>query len=82
LKKRRIELSVVRTASVSKTRCSISTKVRSGSLALSSNSQAPCRSSGERLLPLRGLGLTLPVASCRSAQRTADEALALKIRAA
>jgi hypothetical protein len=77
LKKRRIELSVVLIPSVCKTRCSISTKVRSGSLALSSNSHTPCGSSGERLLPPRGLGLTLPVSSCRTAQRIADDALTL-----
>jgi hypothetical protein len=77
LKKRRIEPSVVCNPSVCNTRCAISTKVRSGSLVLSSSSQAPCGSNGERLLPPRGLGLTLPVVSFRSVQRTADEALTL-----
>ena len=64
-------------------RCTISAKVRSCSLATSSNNHNACVSSGERLLPLRCRGLTLPVSSCNPTHRTADAALtAYRIAAA
>jgi hypothetical protein len=75
LKNRSTELSVLRTPRSRNSRSTISAKVKSDSLATSSNSHAACGSSGERLLPPRRRRLTLPVSSCNSTQRIADEAL-------
>lgn len=75
LKNRSTELSVVCTPRSSRSRRTISASVKSGSLATSSNNQGAWASSGERLLPARRRGLTLPVLSCNSTHRIADEGL-------
>jgi hypothetical protein len=72
LKKRRTDISEVfrpRPASIRRT---IVSRVRSGSVAISPNSQAACGSKGERLLPPRGRGLTLPVSPFSATHRIAD----------
>ena len=75
MKNRSTELSEVRTPRSCRSRCTSSAKVRSGSLPTNSNNHAACASSGERLLPLRRRGLTLPVSSCNSTYRIDDDAL-------
>jgi hypothetical protein len=59
-----------------------SAKLRSGCAAISANSHGVCASNGERLLPARGAGAALPVASNRFFQRIAEDAPTLKRRAA
>jgi len=71
-KNRSTELSDVCTARSRNSRSTISAKVKSASRATKSNSHSACGSSGERLLPLRGRGCTLPVSSCSPTHRTAD----------
>jgi hypothetical protein len=69
VKNRRTDRSVVTNPTPARIRRSSCRNVRSGSCATSFNRQSLCGSSGERLLPPRGRGLTFPVASCRSTQR-------------
>jgi hypothetical protein len=81
LKKRSTELSVVRTPRSADSRCTISASVRSGSVAIRSNSHEACGASGERgLRPF--WGLTLPVDPWRSTHRIADDGLTLNRSAA
>jgi len=51
-----------------------SARLRSGCAAISANSHGVCASNGERLLPARGAGAALPVASNRFFQRIAEDA--------
>jgi hypothetical protein len=81
-KNRRSALAEVFTPTASARRRSISARVRSASSAFSAKSHAAWASSGERLWPPRGRGRTLPVASCNSAQRIADDGLTLNRAAA
>jgi hypothetical protein len=74
-KNRSTELSVVRTPRSCNSRCTISAKVKSGSLVTNANNHHACGSSGERLLPPRRRGRTLPVSSCNSTHRIDDDAL-------
>jgi hypothetical protein len=55
-----------------------SARLRSGSAAISANSQGACASSGEQLLSARGAGAALPVSSNRFFQRIAEDAPTLK----
>ena len=80
--KRSIALVEVFWPSSAWTRCVSSARLRSGSAAISANSHSACASSGERLLPARGAGAALPVASNRFFQRIAEDAPTLKRRAA
>jgi hypothetical protein len=75
LKKRSSELSVVRTPRSCNSRRTISAKVKSASLPTTSNNHDACGSNGERLLAPRRRGLTLPVWSCNSTHRMAEDAL-------
>lgn len=72
---RRTAASEVFNSGPANSRCTIASSVRSGSAVIKSSSQAACGSSGERLLPPLGRGLTLPVWSWSSARRTAEAAL-------
>jgi hypothetical protein len=81
-KNRSSELSLVGTPRSCNSRCTISARVKSVSVAISSNNHDACGSSGERLLPPRGRALTLPVSSCNATHRIADDALTAKRSAA
>ncbi len=67
--------SVVRTPRCCHSRSTISARVRSDSCSTSSNNHAACGSSGERLLPPRRCGLTLPVSSCKLTHRIDEDSL-------